>query len=699
MKFTYKDRLSLEYNGKDFFAGIRMWVRGQGGEKQYLDFCDCSENEANFFGGEGISAKLYIKSSGDAYSLRFAVSYFPTLAKTRGQNHLDGESAMGIDVAEIGGAESFTANFMRCEFWCTTRFAVKLSELPERTQALLVKRSNDYAYMLTTCDSAYKTNIKACEDGGLTLFAYSHYPSNKCDTAALIIAVGNDIYKLPSAATGCGLRVMNKGGRLREERRFPEIFEYLGWCSWDAFHMDVSHEGLVEKATEFRDKGIPVRWMLFDDMWAHVKNNNLSTMKTRELYDTEADPERFKNGLRASVEELKTEFGMKVGIWYPTTGYWNGIDPDGKIAKEYGDLLMTSSNGKLIPSAEFGKLFRYFYMFNDFFRKCGADFIKVDYQSFIFDHYNFVRPIGEIAQNLHEAIEAAAGTCFDGNLINCMGMSNENFWNRPQSIVNRISGDFKPENRQWFVQHLIQCSFNAYVYGSIYTGDWDMWWSDDEQARKNAVLRAMSGGPVYMSDKLGRSIKDIIMPIIYDDGRIIRLTNSARPTADCFFENPETNGKIFKVFNTAENVGIIAAFNMDENESEVSGEIRTDDIYGIENTDCLLFDYFSRSVYDLKRAEGHKVTLKDYDDFRLCYIIPKENTAPVGILEKYMAPATFERIAPDKCVAHTSGEFCFVSYTKPEVFVDGCKAPVKKISNRVFSVKLSGKNEFVLEWK
>ena len=33
-----------------------------------------------------------------------------------------------------------------------------------------------------------------------------------------------------------------------------------------------------------------------------------------------------------------------------------------------------------------------------------------------------------------------------------------------------------------------------------------MWWSDDGQATKNAVLRAMSGGPVYMSDKLGRSV-------------------------------------------------------------------------------------------------------------------------------------------------------------------------------------------------
>lgn len=700
MKFICKDRLSIAYNDRELLDGIKLWVRGQGGEKQYLDLCNLSDNSADFSNDRGdILATVSIKSGNGAFALHFDASYFPKAANIKGQNHLDGEAAMGMDVSSVYGAENFTANYMRCEFWCATRFCAKLSDLPERTQALLTKTGGNFVYMLTTCDKEFKTNIKPCEDGGFTLFAYSHYPKNRCDTEALIIAFGNDLYQLPDIATEYGLRLMGKSGKLRENRRFPEIFEYLGWCSWDAFHMDVSHDGLVEKATEFKNKDIPVRWILFDDMWADVKNNSLGTMKTRELYDIEADPMRFENGLKASIEELKKDFGMKIGIWYPTTGYWNGIDPEGIIAKEHRELLEMSSNGKLIPSADFTKLFNYFYMFNAFFRFCGADFVKVDYQSYIFDHYNFVRPIGEVAKNIHEAIEAAAGVCFDGNLINCMGMSNENFWNRPQSILNRISGDFRPEDRKWFIQHLIQCSFNSYVQGSIYAGDWDMWWSDDEQAKKNAVLRAMSGGPVYISDKLDRSIKDIIMPIVYSDGRIIRLQNSARPTADCFFTNPETNGKIFKIFNTAENAGIVAAFNLDQNENEVIGEIKAADVYGFRDGKYVLFDYFSRSVEDLDFAKGRKVTLKSYDDFKLFYIIPCNNDiVPVGIIDKYMAPATFKCILPNKCIAHSEGEFCFISDFEPTVYVDGCKAEVFKISNRLFSVKLEGNDEFVLEW-
>jgi len=40
-----------------------------------------------------------------------------------------------------------------------------------------------------------------------------------------------------------------------------------------------------------------------------------------------------------------------------------------------------------------------------------------------------------------------------------------------------------------------------------------MWWTDDSQAVKNSVLRAISGGPVYVSDKLDRSREDVLKPL------------------------------------------------------------------------------------------------------------------------------------------------------------------------------------------
>lgn len=704
IKFLYKNKLCLLNNDAVLWDGMKFWVRGQGGEKQFLNIVKATETEISFSNEtKDITAVLSLICKDNTSALKVDIDYAPVLGKTWGQNHLDIDSAAGIDIESMPSCESYMANFMRCDYWCGTKIFSDLKEMPIRTQALLAKQDdNSYAYLLTTCDDCFKSNIIACEEGGITLFIFARFPISKCSEHILIIGFENDPYKLPDITAEYGLKVMKKKGKVRKERRYPEVFEYLGWCSWDAFHMDVTHEGLLQKAEEFKQKGIPVRWAIIDDMWAEVHNNNIPTMHSRELYNFEADPVRFPNGLAAAVGDLKEKYGLKVGIWYPTLGYWNGIDPEGPIAREHSDLLTIShNNGRLIPSPRLDKLFQYFNMYNSFFKDCNADFVKVDWQSCILLNYERLAPVGYIAKNLHTAIEATVGGNFDGNLINCMGMANENFWNRPLSLVNRISGDFMPEDRKWFVQHLIQCSFNAFAQGSIYTGDWDMWWSDDAQGVKNSVLRAMSGGPVYVSDELGRSIKEKIMPIVYSDGKIIRLKESARPVYECLLEDCEHNGKIFKVFNKTENGGIIAAFNIDEEEKSVSGTVSITDVYGMADERCAVVDYFAKKVTVLEKGEKLDLTLENYDDFRLYYVIPLNNELiPVGVIDKYMAPATFSLFAKNKCVVEEGGKFCFISETEPEnIFANGEALKAEKVSDMLYCVNIpADEKKIILEW-
>lgn len=694
MVFSFTRGLSIVRDGKPIIEGLSFWICPQSGERTVIPLINCTENCAEFSDeAKTVTAALRISKENNVAGLHLEVSYYPVLGNTRGQNHLDIEHAAGIDIEKLH-FEKAMVNYMRCNFWCGTKICSSLSEIPQRTQAMLIKlHSGEYMYLLTACGDDFKSNIEGNESG-CSLFVYSHYPQNRCSTCALIFAFGNDPYILPTLATEYGLRVMNKPGRPRRERRFPEIFEYLGWCSWDAFQMDVSHEGLAAKAQEFKDKGIPVRWMLIDDMWAECPNNNLATMHSRELRQFEGDPQRFPGGMRAAISELKEKFGMKVGVWHPTTGYWNGIDPDGAIAEKHRDLLAVALNGKLIPAPSFEKSFKYYYLFHSFLRECGADFVKVDNQSFINEHYSRLIPIGQAARNLHQAIEASAGVNFDGTIINCMGMAIENFWNRPQSSVIRISGDFLPENRKWFIQHLIQCSYNAFVYGSLYTGDWDMWWSDDGQATKNAVLRAMSGGPVYMSDKLGRSVGEKILPIVYKDGRIIRLKQPAIPSADCLLEDPEQSGKIYKIFNRAGKAGLLAAFNLDEKESAVYGTVSASDVYGLGKGRYVLFDYFAKAATILEEGEEYPLTLKDYDDFRLFFLLPLDgDIVPVGLLDKYISPATFEVMAPGKWLVHEGGTFCiFSAANPPAVLLNGKPLKSEAIGEMLFAIELPDQN-------
>ena len=701
LTFSFEREISINRDGKPLLIGLRPWVFPEEGERIFLTLKELTETRIIFKDADGcVDYTLYIEEDNNCSALKVMSSYHPkALDDIRGRNHLNTKEALGVDIDAIQDMGKYMANYMNCAYWARPFIGKNSSLIPDRTQSLLWQMSDgEYGFALTVCDKDFKSNLRGNEDGSISLYLFSNYCQNQCNSTAIIFGFGADPYALPAVTTEYGLKIMGKNGGLRKERRYPEIFEYLGWCSWDAFHMDVSHDDLISKAKEFKDKKIPVRWMLIDDMWAEVHNNNRKTMHSRELFDFEADPSRFAQGLKGAITDLKEKYSMRVGVWHPTTGYWHGIDPDGVIAKRYKNLLTVALNGQLIHSPDFDKAFLFYYAFHSFLRDCGADFVKLDYQGFINVFLDRLMPIGQASSNLHEAIEASVGVCFDGNLINCMGMSNENYWNRPKSVINRISGDFQPENRKWFVQHLLQCSFNSLIQGCIYVGDWDMWWSDDEQATKNAVLRAMSGGPVYVSDELGRSVKETIMPIVYKDGRIIRLENPAMPTEDCLLDDAEHNGRIFKVWNRIGGCGVIAAFNLDEEERTVSGTVSVSDVAGLEDGQYVFFDYFARTATVLSSTESLSVSLENYDDFRLLFIIPIcDGIAPVGLINKYMSPATFESIGKNKWQVKDSGEFVIYSDKHiTEIIVDGMITSAEMFVENLYMVAIQNTAKPVL---
>ena len=460
---------------------------------------------------------------------------------------------------------------------------------------------------------------------------------------------------------------------------YPEVFEYLGWCSWDAFHMYVSHDKLMAKAAEFREKDLPVRWVIIDDMWAEVKGNDSPRgMHSRTLYSFEADPERFPQGLKGAIADLKNTYELKIGIWHPTTGYWAGIDPDGPIAAALGDSLCTTSEGRLMPDLKGGKGHAFYDAFNAFLKDCGTDFVKIDNQSYVQRWFRHTMPVGQAAYQLHQAIEDAADQFYGGALINCMGMAIENFWNRPRSVISRCSDDFRPEDRAWFRKHIMQCSYNSYTQGCLYVADWDMWWTDDSQSNKNSVLRAMSGGPVYISDKLDRSVREVIMPIVLADGRILRCDNAAVPTADCLLVDHEVSGRPLKVWNHIGDCGVIAAFNLDGEEKPVHGTVSTDNLPFADNAEYVLWDWHTRRPVRLKKGEKQAFTLDGYDDFCLYLVLPiKNGFAPIGLLDKYMAPAAMEALTSTSFRLKEGGLFGFVSDKAPKaVVVDGQAVPV-----------------------
>ncbi len=564
---------------------------------------------------------------------------------------LDSEFGAGIEI-KIENVKSWMADYRYSEFWCRPEFGTVLSDIPDDTQGLIYeKEDGTYGVILPVVSEQYKCVLVGGEEDTVLAKLFSWYEGLvSCKGLAFLWVEGDNPYEMMEKCSEVGLKLLGTGYRTRKERRYPEMFEYLGWCSWDAFEIRVDEQSLLAKCQEFQDKGIPVKWAIIDDMWAEVRDfygmeyqtrpEMFQLMHSSKLHSFKADPIRFPNGLKHCIDKIK-EYGIKVGMWHPTTGYWMGIDPEGEIFRDYKDCLIQAKSGQYIPSPEQEKAYRFYNAFHNYLRKCGAEFIKIDNQSMSRRFYKKLAPVGQVARQFHDAMEASVGQHFDNQMINCMGMASEDMWNRSVSPISRCSDDFKPEDKPWFTKHILQCSYNCLVQGQFYYCDWDMWWTDDGQAKKNSIIRAISGGPIYVSDTLDRSKADIFKPLVLEDGRILRCDNPGVPAKDCLTENPVHSGKIFKIQNTCNGCGILAVFNLDEKEKAVTGTISPKDVQGLMGEEFAVYEHFTKELRIMKADEAFTLQLENSDDYKLYVIVPLNNgCGMIGRTDKFISPAT-----------------------------------------------------------
>lgn len=550
-----------------------------------------------------------------------------------------------------------------CDFWCRPRFGNDEYSVPKNTQALIYQTQDRYGVILPMVSEDYKCTLEGTEDG-LTARIYSFDETlNRCCCTAFAYAEGKDPYAMLEA---CAKALLEASGNVilpRDQRKYPEELEYLGWCSWDALQIRVSEEGIMQKLQELKEKQIPVRWAILDDMWAHIRDfegaeyrsfaEMVRIMHSSPLWDFEGDPVRFPEGLSHCLQRMKKEYGIRAGVWHPASGYWRGIEKEGPLYEKLKEHLVQREVEKewapvardleaYVPKPTEEDLYACFDHMHGFLQDAGADFVKVDFQSLIRRFYKGMGPVGQIAKNLHNALEKSVKEHFGGTIINCMGMSSENMWNRPYSAVSRCSDDFLPENRAWFSKHITQCSYNGLIQGQLNVCDWDMWWTDDSQAHKNAALRAISGGPIYVSDPIGRSRKEVLMPLIMDDGRILRCDRTAVPTLDCLTTDPISSLKPFKVMNMAGECGVLAAFDLDPQGNRVSGWFSPADILGLRGERFGIYEHEKGSFQVVDLLDKVDIDLSGEDDFRFFLVIPldEQGNASIGLIDKYIAPKT-----------------------------------------------------------
>lgn len=577
-------------------------------------------------------------------------------------NYLDMDCAVEIYIDGIGAIEGYMADYRMSEFWCAPFFGKEWSDVPPDTQCLIYqKKDGIFGVLFPVCGAEYKCTLEG-GPSGLVAKVYSWcYGKNSCNTPAFLFAEGADPFVLLEKCAEFGLALLGNFALPRKKRSYPELFEYLGWCSWDAMQIRVSTAGLLEKCREFKEKNVPVKWAILDDMWAEVAGLNaahydsfdemVDIMHKSRLWSFSSDPARFPDGLGDCIAKMK-EYGLAVGVWHPTTGYWRGLDPDGPAVKTCPDALFETGDGRIVHHWSYEKAYRFYDTFHQYLQNSGVDFLKIDNQSFIRGYYKGFVPTGEAARNIHSAIERSVDEKFKGRLINCMGMASENMWNRPRSAISRCSDDFLPENKEWFNKHILQCSYNSLVQGQFLWCDWDMWWTDDAQGVKNSVLRAISGGPVYVSDQIGRTKKELLEPLCFSDGRILRCDGPAVPTADCICVDPRSSKKPFKLWNRVGECGIVAVFNLSE--TSVSGRILPADFGGKGR--YAVYGHFSKKLRPCEE-EGVEIKLASGDDYELYIFAPvRDGFAVIGDGKKFISPKAVARREGRKVTLAEPGE-------------------------------------------
>ena len=609
------------------------------------------------------------------------------------------ENAIVITYNVNGIVESME-DYRGCSFWCRPSFAKKTADIPDQTQALLSKlEDGSWFFALPTCSDTYKCTFRGSSLGVSAVV--ESYASNLsvCDhQLAFVCATGDEPYALVEKVSRYLAKLLDNGTMMRTEKKYPAIFEKLGWCTWDAFNIFVNDDGIQEKIKEFKDKGLPVDWVIIDDMWAQIPEF-VGVSKERRFWGVihgsaklksfEADPEKFPDGLAKCIEKIHAQ-GLRVGMWYPITGYWKGFTKDGDFYNEYEDCL-ERINGKWLISTDPEKAKKAFNGIAKWFKDCGADFIKVDNQSsFKTNYFNCGVPVGKMAKSIQGAVEESAVNYFsdgkgDIGLINCMCMANENMFNRGASSIARCSGDVQPENREWFARHILQCTFNSLFQGQYYYNDWDMWWTGDGQGLKNSVCRAISGGPIYVSDRNGETKPEILWPLIFDDGTIIRTEFPAIPTRDCITVDPTTEKKPIKIHSVKNGATLVAAFNLDAEEGAVKGDICPADL-GFDG-EVAIYEYFTKEAVIINANDKIDIDLPNPDVFRLYAIVKLEDgKAVIGAAEKMIAPGTYE-IKKDGLSALCDGNFTVVCKAGASVSVNGKIYTAEKDGKLMLDVK------------
>ena len=532
-----------------------------------------------------------------------------------------------------------------------TLVAPAWESLPGESEATVSRCSGSCAY-LTSKNGKLMVNVGNLGQNN------SEPDAELTDIPTVAWAISDNVYDASQQVWELAIshRRIAQTTRLREQKHYPEILTHLGWCSWEQYKMDISESILNKAVDNIEASGLPIRYVLVDD--GHLNHDD------RRLLDFQIDPRKFPNGWEPLLNRRHPDRIKWFGLWLCFNGYWAGLDAKGNW-DGLANHLQSIDDKTIMPRQGFTHTMAFYDAMISQARQAGFDFVKVDDQA---QNPKFYKQTPQgIASSIDnaQALEAACARHMDG-LINCMAHSNICAFNTRVSAVTRCSEDYKVNDAWRAKAHLHNSFANMLWLGPTVWGDHDMFHSNDALAGyAMSVSKAVSGGPVYLSDDPENFDPTNVLPLCYSDGKLLRPLAPAVPLPDSVYINPFKDALAYRtVAPLAHGSVAIAQFNLTEPTQPVSGYVRANDYqqaaamlpqqsaWTLPEQGLVCYDWQSKEAFKLDA--DHALTLEGFA-CRLYLLCPiQHGIAVIGVADKYLAPAaiTFAHVDESQLIVH-----------------------------------------------
>ncbi len=628
------NKWNVEYDGNKVLQGVTFWANTTNGMaslelKKQVDSCTPNKWSGKLLNADkDIEGQLGVEEREG--TLLFSVELQIHRQDITQILDFASKNCFVMSIENMSDMEQCLAGAMgKNLWWMTPYFSTKLEEIPGRTQNLLLKRKETYTVYLPMPTEEGVVELEGTEKG--VQLGCSLYREGGTKIRGTFLAVHTEKNPYTCIENLYKTALLDKFP-LRQDRKYPERLRYFGFCSWDAFYTDVSAAGLEEKLQELKAKGIPIHWLLIDDGWMQVKERKLCSFKE--------DDKKFPEGLKGFIEKVKKEYGVeKVGVWHSLQGYWHGIEPYSELFCEKKENLVQTAAGYWVPAWEEGKAFGFWNAWHDYLKKQGVDFVKVDNQGGSSEYARNNVSISKAARAVLRGLEASVLVNFGGDILHCMGMGQAEYLGRWVTGVTRSSDDFFPKRLDGFKSHVMQNAYNSYFHGPIYWCDWDMWWTKHPTAVQSAVLRAISGGPVYVSDKIGDTEAEQLLPLMEMDGRILMCDAPGRPVLSQLMGVGEND--IFQIWNTCEGQPVVAAFDLNNSDSARNAVVCCKEVLQ-DTREYVAYAALTKKFYRVNKNDTIQISLVNGAEILNFYPIENESIY-MGDREKYVSLASREK--------------------------------------------------------